>query len=627
MFDVKGPLYSAAPRDFTFAGLVYNQKAPAPASGQGCALQGDSQGNLLVNISSLPVPISSTPAQINAENSSTTPLGIGAAFTGAWVDITASQIASMVTFSIASQNGTLAVQWSQDASNIDHIQSTAAVANDSAIISDTPRARYFRVVYTNGSVSQVGGYFRLQTLTLGTNTSATVRDLDTLVSIDDEALVCRSVLTGRILGGSSFTDVITDVYGSLQTVIGGQAADAFGRVRSSAPASLFDAKFEYTTQPLLFTTGITGTGSVAKTANESSLTLSTGGTANNAAAINQTKQYFPYEPGKGQQIMMTGLLGVQKTNVRQEIGYFDASNGVFFRMDGWPAATTSNSVTGMCVVQRSSTSGSAVDTVIPQASWNFDPMNGTGPSGITLDFSKTQLFVIDFQWLGVGRVRFGFFVNGVLLICHQIYNANSITGPYTNTGALPCRASITNAAAGSIASTTTMKQVCMTVISEGGTDNPSAYLFSASNGNTLISGITTRQPLISIRPKATFNSIVNRAYIELQDFDVYNNSAPGGFWELVYNGTLSGGAGVWTSADANSVVEYNVDRTACANGTVVASGYVSGGGKATATINATTRLPLALDISGANPDILTLCATDIGSAIAALGALRWLEIR
>ena len=69
MFDVKGPLYSAAPRDFTFAGLVYNQKAPAPASGQGCALQGDSQGNLLVNISSLPVPISSTPAQVNAGNS------------------------------------------------------------------------------------------------------------------------------------------------------------------------------------------------------------------------------------------------------------------------------------------------------------------------------------------------------------------------------------------------------------------------------------------------------------------------------------------------------------------------------------------------------------------------------
>src|SRR5271157_494548 len=321
-------------------------------------------------------------------------------FVGTAVDCTASAISSITVFCYTDQasitNG-MQLQWSQDGTNWDHIQKESAMSNASVVLSDKVRARYFRVVHINGPISQ--GIYRLQTLTSATNTSGTVRDLDTLVNQDDEAQIVRAVITGRATPalGATFTDVITDVYGSLQVGIGGSAGDAFGRLRTATPVFLFDAQFQYSTQPILFQTSVVGSGSVAKTANESSLTLSTGGTTSGWGAINQTKQYMHYEPGKSQQILMTGVLGAKTSNVRSRIGYFDANDGMYFEQDG---------TAGMSVNLRSSVTGSPVNTTVAQANWNFDKMDGTGPSGANLDFTKTQIYTIDFQWLGVGRVRF-----------------------------------------------------------------------------------------------------------------------------------------------------------------------------------------------------------------------------
>lgn len=558
------------------------------------------------------------PDQISAANSSTTPLSANATFTGTAVDCTAQAISSItatVFSDQASALGGMQLQWSQDGSNWgDHNQVMTNSASASTVISDKVRARYFRIVYVNGTVNQTA--FRLQTLLSATNTSGTIRDLDTGVNSDDEAQQVRAVLTGKTTPGSKYTDVITDVYGSLQTVVGGQAADAFGRLRIGNPVSLFGAQFQYTNQPLIFQNSVVGTGTVAKTANESSLTLSTGGTASGASAVNQSKQYLRYEPGKSQQILMTGVLGVQKNNVRSRIGYFDANDGVYFEMDGGAGAS---------VNVRSSVSGSPLNTTITQANWNFDTMDGTGPSGITLDFSKAQIFAIDFQWLGEGRVRFGFFVNGVLLICHQFYAANIISTPYMNTANLPVRAEITNT--GTAASSTSMKQVCMAVVSEGGVDNPQSYHFTASNGVTSVS-VTTRRAILSIRPKATFGGITNRVVITPEEAKVLCSSGSC-FWELVYNGAL-GGAPSFTSVDANSTAEFDVAGTTVTGGTVVASGFASGGGdtaRGTTDSSLLGVLPVTLDITGATQDVLSLVVTAFTGSVLANGALRWEEIR
>ncbi len=578
-------------------------------------------GTLTANIGTtgglaLDATVSGLRTSVNDPNNTTiVTLGANGVFTGASTDVSAYESVQVSVFTDqASATNGLQLQFSADNSNWDFKAATSISASAGVTVPSGKRERYFRVVYTNGATPQ--GVFRLYTLLTPTAVEATKRFLSQPPTNSQLALLTNSVLSGMIVGSTKYVNVATDIYGSLQTVFGGQSADAFGRARTAQPAALFGAQFQYDTQPLLFQTSVSGTGTVAKTTNESSLTLSTGGTLLGASAINQTKQYFRYEPGRSQQIMMTGIIGAQKANVRSRIGYFDANDGVFFEMDG------SN---GMSVVQRSSTSGSPVDTHVAQSAWNTDPMDGTGPSGVTLNFANGQIFVIDLQWLGVGRVRYGFSVNGQLVVCHTIYNANIVNLPYMNTANLPCRAEIVNT--GVVASSTSMTQICMTVISEGGDTNPSAYTFAASNGANFVSGIgSTRTALVSIRPKTTFNSITNRSKITVTDFDVLDNSAPAAFWELVYNGTL-GGSPSFNSVDNNSGVNFDVAGTTCTGGTVLASGYIPGGGKTTSTIALNIEIPFTLDFAGSTPDTITLCVSSTSTNIAASGALRWTEVR
>lgn len=47
------------------------------------------------------------------------------------------------------------------------------------------------------------------------------------------------------------------------------------------------------------------------------------------------------------------------------------------------------------------------EDVIAQVDWNIDPMDGTGPSGMTLDPTKLNVFSITFQYLGAGNLFFG----------------------------------------------------------------------------------------------------------------------------------------------------------------------------------------------------------------------------
>ena len=445
-------------------------------------------------------------------------------------------------------------------------------------------------------------------------TQATGTNLHTVV---DSGSIVATQTTGTNL--HTIVDNQTqDSAKNVLTAFGGSAVDAFNRARVASPTALFEGSFQYDTQPLIYTTSITGTGSIAKTTNESSLTLSTGGTASGAQAINQTKQYFRYQPGRSTQVLMTGLLGAQKTNVQSAIGYFDANDGIFFQMDG---------TAGPSVNQRSSTSGSAVTTSVTQSNWNIDHMDGTGPSGITINFANTQIFIIDLQWLGVGRVRLGFVVNGLIYYCHQFQNANIITSPYMNTANLPCRAMITNT--GVAASATTMKQICMSVMSEGGVQYPQAYQFSVSNGVTTITAASgTRTPLLSIQPALTFGGITNRVYVPIEQLEVYASGANASYWELVYNGTLTGAS--FGAVNTNSSVNYDISASACTGGIIVDAGYVgSSGGPSRSTIQATITalFPFALDINGANPATFTLCAAGIGGTAPSAAQFGWSEIR
>lgn len=390
--------------------------------------------------------------------------------------------------------------------------------------------------------------------------------------------------------------------------------DAFGRIRTSHPATLFTSQLEYSSGTLYWDESITAGGSSSFIADQSAVDL-TCGTASGDKIFRQTKQYFRYQPGKSHSIFLTYVMNSEKDGLRRRVGYFDENNGIFLEQ-----------ISGsMRFVRRDATSGSPVDDVIDQSSWSVDRFDGTGPSGITLDSDFAQILHIDMQWLGVGRVRTGFVVDGVIYYAHVFDNANIRGTPYMSTANLPVRYEIENT--GSVASSSTLRQICSTVASEGGDQDPTGPLFSVNSGVTGTSaGTGALVPIIAIRPKSTFNGKTNKAPLLPMLFYVLVNTNDA-LIEVLINPTLTGGS--WTSANINSHAEYNDGATAVSGGQRVLSSYVEassgflnpGGGNESQNVLERTVLTNNLTTQ----DTLVLAARGIGGTASVHGSMTWKE--
>lgn len=349
------------------------------------------------------------------------------------------------------------------------------------------------------------------------------------------------------------------------------AVDAFGRVRTSSPLTLFDSSHRYHDNGLWATSTASG-GTSTFDANAGLINLAVT-TASGSQVIRETTKCFSYQPGKSLLVMSTFTLNPAKAGLRQRIGYFGADNGMYVELDG----ATGN---GLAFVERSSSTGSLVETRVLQSNWNIDPLNGTGPSNLTLDPTKAQILWIDIEWLGLGTVRMGFIINGKFIHCHSFHHANIITSTYITTASLPLRYEITNTAA--TASSSTLKQVCSTVLSEGGYELRG---LQQAIGTTVTSpySLTTAgtfYPVISLRLKAAALD----AIVILTALSLLGASANANYnWRVVAAATTTGGT--WTSAGTNSSVEYNLTGTATTGGRILAQGYFSSTNQSTASID------------------------------------------
>ena len=322
----------------------------------------------------------------------------------------------------------------------------------------------------------------------------------------------------------------------------GAGSDAFGRSRVSEPFTIFDSHQFYQQETMYWTTSTFGTGAaVTFDSAFSSNTLTSGTTATSLAGI-QTKTYFPYFPGKSQLIYMTGNFMGTQANVIKRIGSFDDRNGLFFQISG----------TAFSVVTRTYTSGAAVNSTTSQANFNMDPLDGTGPSGYNIDFTKAQIFIIDFEWLGVGRVRYGVWANDRPVYCHTSYGTNVNTGVYMQRPNLPVRYEVRNN--GSV-SGGSMSLICASIQSEGGIGKyQQGGVATAPAGLAGSTGVW--KPLVALRVKSTFS--YGAAIRPLNYFAGGLGNSNNGNIYLAYNAQVSGGT--WVSV-TNSAVEYNVTAT------------------------------------------------------------------
>ena len=394
------------------------------------------------------------------------------------------------------------------------------------------------------------------------------------------------------------------------------ATDAFGRLRTSTPLTLFDSSHRYKDNNL-WNGLVVGTGSTVGFVTAQGLVNIGIGTTAGCSAIRETSKVFPYQPGKSLQVMNTFVMNPPKTNLRQRIGYFGADNGMYLELDG----------STLYFVERSLSTG--ITTQISQHNWNIDTMLGAGhlnPSGVTLDISKAQILWMDIEWLGVGTVRLGFVVDGKFIHCHSFHHANLIESTYITTASLPVRYEIANT--GITTSASTLKQVCSTVISEGGYElrGIQQAVGIPINSPRTLGTAGTFYPVISLRLKASPNRL--DAIVILTALSVMPISTGNFNWQVIASDTITGGA--WVSAGVDSAVEYNITGTSAGGGRILASGFFNASNQAASQVDilkeALFKFQLERNGLTSTPYELTLVVASDGGNDTVVASMDWEEI-
>lgn len=340
------------------------------------------------------------------------------------------------------------------------------------------------------------------------------------------------------------------------------------------------------------------------------------GTASGDKVYRETYRVFAYQPGKSLLILVTFVMAPAKANLRQRVGYFKSTNGVYFEQDN----------TSRYLVIRKNTSGSVDDTSerIAQANWNVDKLDGTGISGITLDTTKAQIFWTDIEWLGVGSVRCGFVINGQFIVCHVFHHANILSTVYMRTATLPIRYEIENTAATSTSST--MLQICASAMSEGGyearTRQWRATRTTAIASTSVASGWA---PVVSIRlASGREDAVILPGAVHIAGDG--NNSLYE--YAIIRNATITGGSWV-AHTDSGGNVEYNVTATSMTGGTIEDSGFFASSNQSnnlrTQEIEYNWEQQLGRDQTPTS-DTITLATRHLVNGGVVYGSLNWHDL-
>lgn len=405
-------------------------------------------------------------------------------------------------------------------------------------------------ITVDGSVTALGD--NAVALQQDANNKLIVIDTDVSGAINDTKLTLSSSLSQIYSELNSLGTLNNPVIISPTTY----GKTAFGEQRVALPFALADLinKYEITPTEYSTLTGSSGVASISHVPAESAIKLQVDGTSGSLGKL-RTNTFYRYSAGKGQNIKMTLYHNDSgQSNQVRRWGYFDDSDGLFFQLSG----------SNLSIVERKSTTGAVTEINHPQSTWNVDKLNGTGASGVTIDVTKSQIYELRFQWLGVGFADF--YINGIHT--HNIPHANLISGPYMKTGQLPLSWDVENNLSSSTGAMTT---VCASVISENG-EPPPEYSYAAFN-STAISVSTTEIPVLSIRPKSTYNGITNRI-ITLPKKAVVSTEGARISFRIIANTVLTGAS--WSSVATTSGTEFDVSSTSFTGGETLYYGFLPG---------------------------------------------------
>lgn len=402
----------------------------------------------------------------------------------------------------------------------------------------------------------------------------------------------------------------------------GSLTDAFGRLRTSSPYTLFDSQHRYKENDKFDTLIVGATANTQYKINESTIDINVG-TASGDKVIRESKRVFAYQPGKSLLIMSTFAMNTPKDHLRQRVGYFGNNNGIYLEANG----------TSISLVERSYSNGSLVETIVPQSSWNIDKFDGTGLSaqmsitgnhGQGLFVNKTNIFWIDMEWLGVGDVRCGFVVDGAMYPAHIFHHDNVANTTYMTTAVLPIRYEIENL--NTTASTSTLKQICSTVISEGGYQGRNKSRAQATDFGTFktLTAANTYYPVMSIRlsPDRPDSVVLPKNF----DLAVITNQTSTLHYKILVNPTLVNAS--FANCQGNTV-QYDVSANSLSTGgTLIKTGFISTSQKGAAIDLGSIEefeIQLGRTISG-NSDVFSVFVASETAGAQIGSSIEWYEL-
>jgi len=396
------------------------------------------------------------------------------------------------------------------------------------------------------------------------------------------------------------------------------AIDAFNRLKVANPFTVFDSQNRYQPNDKWDIFGVTG-GTYSYSLNESAVNLIVGTTAG-SKVTRETKRVFPYQPGKSLLVLSTFAFNQPKTGLRQRIGYFGITGGA---TAGIPYNGVYLEQNGLTLSMNLVSASLGTTITANQSDWNGDVFDGTGSSGRDLDITKANIFWMDIEWLGVGDVRTGFFVDGRPVIAHTFHNDNINSTAYMTTACLPIRYELENLTGQTGGSQS--KQICSSVVSEGGYEGFSRRYNISTDATTLtLVSAGTYYPVLSIRLNSNrLDSIIVPSNISAI---VESAGAAWVHYRIVLGGTFTGTAPTWhTHYNGNVDYVVHVNTTGLTGATDVVGGYINAGGVSDISSQNDFNFQLGRTQTGVS-DIITLVAAGASPNVKFAADLSWFEI-
>ena len=392
-----------------------------------------------------------------------------------------------------------------------------------------------------------------------------------------------------------------------------KSMDVFGRLKISKHQNIYDADFEYGSQPLRWESFTAGSGTIASLPAQGGVGMNVT-SASGDIAIRQSRPYHRYQPGKSMSMASAVVFGGPNPNQFQRVGFFDDANGAFFEQGPGTAINPS----GMCVVVRSDVGG-----VITELRTNIQDWNGDSTFINNINWFSIQMLSIEYAWYGGGLVRFGVTINGEQIWVHNIgfgNRTNQVTA-WARTGNLPVRYELRNTGT---SSATSMTHWGVSVMVEGQSDDQRgftyAYSMSLGTPTRAVAGGSTRYPVLSVRNRVMGTLEYTQASSAITAGTTTSVTVTGTPWTVnqwqgryFYNSTLG-----FTARITSNTTSVLTLADVVTGGAVTAS--AAGNSYTIGLLNRGMILPLTLNISSDAICTIELISSTTASPVALTGA-------